>query len=456
MNEQDHRRVPDPQRPREKQHGPGQRREREQPLRDLDELATIEAIGQGARVDREEQEGHPVADDGEPRERRRVERLEDHPVADHVLDVVGGRAEEYQGDVATVVTVVERPELRARRGPRGEERRSTHCGDYNPCSGGARRRPSRGWGPAGRGAAIKSGARRRPSRGWGPAGRGAAIKSGARRRPSRGWGPAGRGAAIKTRPVKRGSHMKGVTLPTETVFVMEASPIKFGLGATDEIAYDARRLGLRRVLIVTDRHIGELGLPDRVRALLEEEGIKADIYDGVEIEPTDRSMEEAAEYARQRELDGLIAVGGGSALDTCKAVNLLTTYPAPLLDYVNQPVGRGRPVPDPLKPLIAVPTTAGTGSETTAVAVTHVLDQHVKAGVSHRLLRPALGIVDPLNTLTAPAEVTAAAGADILTHAIESYTTRPYHARPKHHPPDRPAYIGANPASDIWCEKAIE
>ena len=113
-------------------------------------------------------------------------------------------------------------------------------------------------------------------------------------------------------------------------------------------------------------------------------------------------------------------------------------------------------MPGPLKPLIAVPTTAGTGSETTAVAVTHVLAHHVKAGVSHRLLRPALGIVDPLNTLTAPPEVTAAAGCDILTHAIESYTTRPYNARAKHHPPDRPAYIGANPASDIWCEKAID
>jgi hydroxyacid-oxoacid transhydrogenase len=137
-------------------------------------------------------------------------------------------------------------------------------------------------------------------------------------------------------------------------------------------------------------------------------------------------------------------------------VNLLTRHPAPLLDYINKPVGKGVPVPGPLRPLIAVPTTAGTGSETTAVAVTHVVDQNVKAGVSHRLLRPALGVVDPLNTLTVPAEVTAAAGADILTHAIESYTTRPYNARPKHHPPDRPAYIGANPASDVWCEKAIE
>jgi alcohol dehydrogenase class IV len=250
--------------------------------------------------------------------------------------------------------------------------------------------------------------------------------------------------------------MKGVTLPTETVFVMEMSPIKFGLGATDEIGYDARRLGLRKVLIVTDPALAALGLPERVRVRLEEQGVKADVYDGVAVEPTDRSMEEAAEHARAKEFDGLVAVGGGSAIDTCKAVNLLTSHPAPLLDYVNRPVGRGVPVPGPLKPLIAVPTTAGTGSETTAVAVTHVVDQHVKAGISHRLLRPALGIVDPLNTLTVPPAVTAAAGADILTHAIESYTTRPYDARPKHHPPDRPAYIGANPASDVWCEKAIE
>jgi hydroxyacid-oxoacid transhydrogenase len=250
--------------------------------------------------------------------------------------------------------------------------------------------------------------------------------------------------------------MKGVTLPTETVFVMEMSPIKFGLGATDEIAHDARRLGLGRVLIFTDRNLAELGLPERIRGLLGEEGIKAEIFDGVEVEPTDRSMEEAAAVTRGTEFDGFIAVGGGSTIDTCKAVNLLTTYPAPLLDYINKPVGKGVPVPGPLRPLIAVPTTAGTGSETTAVAVTHVVDQNVKAGISHRLLRPALGIVDPLNTLTTPPEVTAAVGADILTHAIESYTTRPYDARPKHHPPDRPAYIGANPASDIWCEKAIE
>ena len=123
--------------------------------------------------------------------------------------------------------------------------------------------------------------------------------------------------------------MKGVTLPTETVFVMEMSPIKFGLGATEEIGFDARRLGLRKVLIVTDPGLAALGLPERVRALLDEQGVKADVFDGVAVEPTDRSMEEAAEYARTKEVDGFVAVGGGSAIDTGKAVNLLTCYPAP-------------------------------------------------------------------------------------------------------------------------------
>jgi glycerol dehydrogenase-like iron-containing ADH family enzyme len=112
--------------------------------------------------------------------------------------------------------------------------------------------------------------------------------------------------------------MKGVTLPTETVFVMENSPIKFGLGAMDEIGFDASRLGIRKALVFTDRHVAELGLPERVRALLEEQGVKADVWDGVEVEPTDRSMEEAGDYARSKEFDGLIAVGGGSTIDTCR------------------------------------------------------------------------------------------------------------------------------------------
>src|SRR5262249_61032978 len=126
------------------------------------------------------------------------------------------------------------------------------------------------------------------------------------------------------------------------------------------------------VFLSADRHGVELGLPERIRGLLAEEGVKAEIFDGVEVEPTDRSMEEAAAVTRGTEVDGYIAVGGGSTIDTCKAVNLLTRYPAPLLDYINKPVGRGVPVPGVLRPLIAVPTTAGTGSQTTAVAGAHL------------------------------------------------------------------------------------
>lgn len=196
--------------------------------------------------------------------------------------------------------------------------------------------------------------------------------------------------------------MKGATLPTETVFVLETSPIKFGLGATDELGHDARRLGMRRALIITDRNLMALGHPERVRGLLDEEGVKAEIFDGVHIEPTDRSIEEAVRFVGGGSFDGFVAVGGGSAIDTAKAVNLLISYPEPLLDYINKPIGGGVPVPGPLKSLIAVPTTAGTGSETTAVAVVHLTDLRVKAGISHRLLRPTLGVVDPLNTLTAP------------------------------------------------------
>ena len=242
----------------------------------------------------------------------------------------------------------------------------------------------------------------------------------------------------------------------ETVLVMEAAPVKFGVNATAEIGFDLRRLGVTRALLVTDKNVMKTGLPDRVRALAVESGVDVEIYDDVHIEPTDVSLEQAVSYARGRNFDGFISVGGGSSMDTAKVINLLTTYPAPLLDYVNRPIGKGLPVPGPLKPHIAVPTTAGTGSETTAVAVLDILALKVKTGISHRYLRPSLGIIDPLNTLTCPPLVTAATGLDVLTHAVESYTTRPYNARPKHNPAERPAYIGANPLSDIWCEKAIE
>ncbi|WP_052889278.1 hydroxyacid-oxoacid transhydrogenase [Thermogemmatispora carboxidivorans] len=245
-------------------------------------------------------------------------------------------------------------------------------------------------------------------------------------------------------------------VPNETVFVMEMTPIKFGIGATAEVAYDAKRLGIQRALIVTDRGLMQLGLPERVRRLLTEAGLQADIYDDVHVEPTDRSFEEIARFIEGRNYDGMIAIGGGSSIDTAKWARLYATYPAPLMDYVNKPIGKGQPVPGPLKPLIAIPTTAGTGSETTAVAILDILALKVKTGISHPFLRPTFAIIDPLNTVTLPPMATAYPGFDVLTHALESYTSRPYQARPRHKPEERPVYVGSNPISDLWCEKALE
>lgn len=245
-------------------------------------------------------------------------------------------------------------------------------------------------------------------------------------------------------------------IPNETIFTMEMTPIKFGPGATEEVSYDLKRLGVRHALIITDSGLMKLGLPDRVRTLIQDAGISADIFDDVHIEPTDRSFEQIASFVHGRDYDGFVAVGGGSVIDSTKAANLFTTYPAPVLDYINKPIGKGLPVPGPLKPLIAIPTTAGTGSETTAVAVLDVLALKVKTGISHRTLRPTLAIIDPLNIVTLPPMATAYPGFDVLTHALESYTSRPYNARPRHKPDERPVYIGSNPVSDLWCEKALE
>lgn len=245
-------------------------------------------------------------------------------------------------------------------------------------------------------------------------------------------------------------------IPNETVFTMEMTPIKVGAGATNEVAYDLKRLGVKHALIITDRGIMKIGLPERVHTLIQEAGIRVDIFDDVHVEPTDQSFEAVASFVRGRDYDGFVAIGGGSTIDTAKAANLFTNYPAPVLDYVNKPIGKGLPVPGPLKPLVAIPTTAGTGSETTAVAIMDVLSMKVKTGISHRYLRPTMAIIDPLNTVTLPPMATAYPGFDVLTHALESYTSRPYNARPQHKPDERPVYVGSNPVSDMWCEKALE
>jgi alcohol dehydrogenase class IV len=243
----------------------------------------------------------------------------------------------------------------------------------------------------------------------------------------------------------------------ETVFTLEATPVKFGRGACEDAGWELARLGVSRAMLVTDPGVAALGYPERVQRLAEQHGIEVVVYDRSRVEPTLASLQDAADFAIEHGVDGFVSIGGGSAMDTAKVANLVSTHPAPVMDYVNPPVGGGRKPPTPLKPHLAIPTTSGTGSEATTVAVLDIPDLKVKTGISHRYLRPAQAIVDPELTRTLPAEITSSAGLDVVCHAAESYISRPFDARPRPaSPDDRPPYQGANPVADVWSAKALE
>ena len=246
----------------------------------------------------------------------------------------------------------------------------------------------------------------------------------------------------------------------ETVFTYAAPALKFGPGASAEVGHDLATFGARRVLLVTDPGVMETGHPTRIAEQIWQHGIETVIFDRARVEPTDESMDEAVDFARDaestgRRFDAVVAVGGGSSIDTAKAVNLLLTNPGELMDYINAPVGKARPPAFPLLPLVAIPTTTGTGSESTTICVLDVLSLKVKTGISHVALRPKLAIVDPRLTVTQPKMVTAASGMDILCHALESYTARWYADFDAKEPEERVPYCGANPIADMWSERAM-
>jgi hydroxyacid-oxoacid transhydrogenase len=243
----------------------------------------------------------------------------------------------------------------------------------------------------------------------------------------------------------------------DNAFEMAASAVRFGAGVTREVGFDAADRGLRKVMVITDPVLRFLPPVAAAIESLHANRIEAVVYDGVRIEPSDRSWAEAIDAARRDPCDGFVAVGGGSVIDTAKAVNLYTTHPPrDFLDYVNAPIGKGLPVPGPLRPLFAIPTTAGTGSETTGVAVFDLVGRQVKTGISSRYLKPTLGYLDPDHTRTVPPTVAASTGLDVLCHAVESYTALPFTERPPAERPSlRPTYQGANPISDVWSLQAM-
>ena len=242
----------------------------------------------------------------------------------------------------------------------------------------------------------------------------------------------------------------------DSAFEMATASVRFGPGVTREIGMDLADMGVHRVMVVTDPNLSRLPPVATVLESLDREKLEYVLFDRVHVEPTDVSFKEAIAFAQAGGYDAFVAVGGGSTIDTAKVADLYSTYPADFLEYVNAPLGKGQPVPGPLKPLVAVPTTAGTGSETTGVAIFDLVELRAKTGIAHRNLKPTLGLIDPHNTRTLPPLVAASSGLDVFCHALESYTALPYGERPApERPLLRPAYQGSNPISDVWSAEAV-
>jgi hydroxyacid-oxoacid transhydrogenase len=243
----------------------------------------------------------------------------------------------------------------------------------------------------------------------------------------------------------------------EQVFTLEATPLKYGRGAAGDAGWELERLGVKRAMLVSDPGVVAAGMTDRVREAIEASSMETEVWGSARVEPTADSFAEAAAFAADGGFDGFVGIGGGSSIDTAKVSDLISTHGGEIMEYVNPPVGEGRKPPSSLKPLLAIPTTCGSGAEATTVAILDIPEQKVKTGISHRYLRPDQAIVDPSLTDTLPPEVVASCGLDVICHAAESYIAKPYSQRDAPESPgDRPPYQGATPISDIWSAKALE
>jgi len=242
----------------------------------------------------------------------------------------------------------------------------------------------------------------------------------------------------------------------DRIFSVEAPKIKFGRGSLNEIGDDAKALGMTRVAVFTDPKVAQMEPVSIVVESLKSKGMDAVVYDQVAVEPTDISFKQGSKFASEGKFDGFVSVGGGSVMDTCKASNLYSCYPADFLDYVNAPIGKAVPVPGKLKPHIACPTTFGTASECTGIAIFDLLEMEAKTGIVSPMIRADLGVLDPSVLASLPPLVRAANGFDVFSHACESITARPYTHRPAPESSQkRPLSQGANPYSDITCLEAI-
>ena len=197
------------------------------------------------------------------------------------------------------------------------------------------------------------------------------------------------------------------------------SSVIIGGGASAELLPQLRRLGAKRVLVVTDAFMVKSGVVARLLAPLQEGGIETAVFDGVQPDPTVQNVRDGLALYRSSGAEAVVAIGGGSPLDAGKAISILTTNPEPLADYMGY-----HKIPKAGAPLLAIPTTAGTGSEVTKVAVITDTERDVKMMILDQHLLPVVALVDYELTLSMPAPLTAHVGVDTLTHGIEAYVSR--------------------------------
>jgi alcohol dehydrogenase class IV len=223
-----------------------------------------------------------------------------------------------------------------------------------------------------------------------------------------------------------------IMLPIKN-FLMPARTI-IGSGASEQVGEETKKLGVKKALIVTDKIMCKINALEGIKKSLEKNNIEFAIYDGVAVEPTLEIVQEGIKAYRDNQCDFLLAVGGGSPIDTAKAISVMVTNPGSIENYM----GAGK-VAKAGSPLIAIPTTAGTGSEVTPYTIITDTNRNVKMLISTPFVMPQVAIVDPLMTLSCPRGLTATVGLDALTHAIEAYVS-----------------LKAQPLTDIFCLSAIK
>lgn len=223
-----------------------------------------------------------------------------------------------------------------------------------------------------------------------------------------------------------------------------AGRIFFGWGAVNELRHVPREFG-QRVLVCTDQNIVKAGICETVLGLLHEAKANVKVFDEGRPEVDRETIERAAAVAQAFAPDVVIGLGGGSNLDLSKAVAVLLRHPGPISSYYGE-----NNVPGPITPVVAVPTTAGTGSEVSPVAVVADPERAIKVGIASRALIPKWAIVDPALTISCPASVTAHSGMDAITHAIESFCAKVRTGVSSH-----AIFVGKNPVSDVLAAKAI-